>query len=296
MFSGQALLRVGTTDPDVLAQLAGFTAEEPDVVVGLMGGHPDRGDPINSLDPAFWHLVVAVDHSGCAAPDGPDVVVSDEAAVDWLWHERIAPWVANLRCGRRAPRERRALLVPHRGAWAGAARRLLARLQRAAPEGLLRADHIGSTAVPGLEAKPLLDLQLVLHTLPTSTRVAEWAHATGLISASGEELYAIDRHDVHHPEIVLVDADPGEPVNVHLHQRSSPVWREVLDFRDWLRAHPSARAEYQSFKRSLARPLRSGPSSTTLTHVDDYGRAKRAWVNDAVARAQRWAAGEAAAQ
>ena len=296
MFPGQALLRVGSTDPDVLARLAGFTAEEPDVLVGLVGGHPDRGDPVDALDPAFWHLVVAVDHSSCGAPSGPDVVVTDEAAVNRLWSERIAPWAANLRCGRRAPRERQAILVPHRGAWAGTARRLLARLRRAAPEGLLRADHIGSTAVPGLEAKPLLDLQLVLQTLPTSTRVAEWAHASGFISVSGEDLYAIDRHDMRHAEVVLVDADPGQPVNVHLHPRSSPVWREVLDFRDWLRAHPSARAEYQSFKHSLARPLRSGPSSTAFAHVDDYGRAKRAWVNDAVARAQRWADRENVAQ
>lgn len=71
-------------------------------------------------------------------------------------------------------------------------------------------------------------------------------------------------------------------MNVNIRSASTPVWRETLLFRDWLRAHPDERDAYTAMKRALA----DGPEN----HVDDYGRAKRPWISAALDRAEGWAA------
>ncbi len=92
----------------------------------------------------------------------------------------------------------------------------------------------------------------------------------------------VDRYGIAHPEEVVVDADPGRPVNVNIRPVGAPIWRETLLFRDWLRAQPAARREYAAVKQELAaRPGRD---------VDDYGSDKFPWISAAARRAEEWAA------
>src|SRR5699024_9200451 len=82
--------------------------------------------------------------------------------VEQFWHERAVPYAANIAAGRTASRpERLELVAPPEGprGWAVQAETILARLRRAGGELVRSADHIGSTAVPGLVAKDVLDLQ-----------------------------------------------------------------------------------------------------------------------------------------
>ncbi|WP_258943042.1 GrpB family protein [Actinomadura luteofluorescens] len=101
---------------------------------------------------------------------------------------------------------------------------------------------------------------------------------TGALPGAGRRWWpSPTRHD----EQVAVDADPRRPANVRFHPLASPVWREMLLLRDWLRADRRHRDEYASLKRALAgRPGHD---------VDDYGRDKMPWISRALAHAERWA-------
>jgi len=240
--------------------------------------------------PPGLHLVVGVaDGSGVSAR-GPDVDVWLDGtapperraqAVDALWVDRLVPFAANVRSGRRARRRQRAVLTGPDPTWPEQAARLIRRLDDAIGRSTIRIDHIGSTSVPGLPAKELIDVQVTVADLPTARDVAERARGAGFVLAAGD-WSGPDRHGRPHPEQVVVDADPGRPVNVNVRPASAPVWRETLLFRDWLRAHPDERDAYAAMKRALA----DGPE----VHVDEYGLAKRPWISAALGRAEEWAA------
>ena len=98
-------------------------------------------------------------------------------------------------------------------------------------------DHVGSTAVPGLAAKPVIDLQVVV---PDVEREQDWLPA---LEDAGYVLR------VREPGHRLVRTDDA---NVHLHSVGDPEPAVVLRFRDRLRADPAARQRYEDVKRSLA--------------------------------------------
>lgn len=264
------MLRLGVLDTPTRTRLSELaTGADVNVVVGQALGDPERD--------AGWHLVL----TAVAALGDADVVLNDSAALTEMWNGRLRVYAANLAAGRRAPRRQQAILADPDAMWPTTARRILARLSVAMGPLALRADHIGSTSVLGLPAKDLIDLQVVVPTLPDTAAAAAHALDAGLVAVRGGNFYAIDRHDRQHPVSILVDADPGRPVNVHIHPATSPVWREMLLFRDWLRGDPAHRQEYLRFKRDLA----AWPNRD----VNDYSRDKRSWVNHAVNRAEHWA-------
>jgi dephospho-CoA kinase len=201
------------------------------------------------------------------------------AGIDGLWAGRIVPFEANLRAGRRAPRRQRAVLVDPDPAWARQATRLIDRLRHGAGSQIIRADHIGSTSVSGLPAKQLIDIQVVVSGL-AAAHVAESARRAGFVRVPGQ-WFGTDRHGTDHPEEVVVDADPGRPVNVNIRPLAAPIWRETLLFRDWLRSHDEERDAYAAMKRELA----PRPSYD----VDAYSQDKMRWISAALARAERWA-------
>jgi dephospho-CoA kinase len=210
-----------------------------------------------------------------------DVWLEDVASLDALWRDRLVPFAANLAAGVRAHRRRRAVLVEPDPTWSVQAQRLIARLRAAVADQVHRIDHIGSTSVPGLAAKQLVDIQIVVADFATASRVADAASAAGFVRVAGP-LWCVDQFGVRHDEEVVVDADPGRPVNVNIRPIAAPIWRETLLFRDWLRAEPAARNEYEAMKRELA----ARPDS----NVDEYSVDKYPWISAATARAEKWAA------
>ena len=112
-----------------------------------------------------------------------DVVLSNQggrhelvAAVEELWGNRLLPFEENVRLGRRAPRGGPAL-VESRPEWSANAERLGARVSRAA--GGARVDHIGSTSIPGMPAKDIIDLQLTVDDLTIADDLAPALGAAG---------------------------------------------------------------------------------------------------------------------
>ena len=216
-------------------------------------------------------------HQGTGAADDHeaiDVWTDVDGAPD-LWRARLLPFRDNLAANRRAPRRRVAELVGPDASWATAARRLIARLERVLGDAALRIDHIGSTSVPGLPAKDLIDIQVVLPDLDVADEVAAHARDAGFVRVPGRWT-GPDRHGTQFDEVVLVDADPGRPVNVNLRAVGDPVWRETLLFRDWLIADPANRDQYLAFKQHLVE---------TTDNVDAYSEGKLQWIGDALDRA-----------
>lgn len=203
--------------------------------------------------------------------DAPDPL---PGLVDALWDERLVPFEANLRAGRGAARPGHAVLVPHRAEWSAQAARVLARVGHVAGGRALSLDHIGSTAVPGLAAKDVLDVQVVVPDLATAGQLADELVAVGLVRAPGRWWDRLpDGSTV--DKALAGNADPGSAVNCHVRPADSPVARHVLTFRDALRADAGLRAEYSRLKAELA---------AQHTSIDDYADGKSAFVDRVLAR------------
>ena len=216
-----------------------------------------------------------------------DIVVtgwqsSDELMVkiDELWRDRVLPFEDNLRSGRRAPRRRVPVLAGPDGWWADDAARLISRLGAAVGDLAMRIDHIGSTSVPGLRAKDLVDIQVTVRNLDDARSGAVAARKAGLVHVEGS-WFGEDRSGLEHLEEVAVDADPGRSTNVNFRPVTAPVWRDALLFRDWLRAHADERASYEAMKEQLI--------SKADVHVDCYSEDKMPWIRSGLNRAESWA-------
>jgi len=208
-------------------------------------------------------------------------------AVDRLWRHRLQPFAENLAKGQMAARTGGPVLSPADPDWPAQAARLIGRLQAVAPQDILAVDHIGSTAVPGLEAKDVLDLQLTVPDLATADRLEPLLAAAGFPRWPG---IGADNPKPAHPDPADWDkrvhgnADPGRPVNLHVRAAGSPGWRYALCFRDWLRDDPAARADYLAEKRRAAR--RHGVDKSTAGYAAD----KEDWFTDyAAPRMEEWA-------
>jgi GrpB-like predicted nucleotidyltransferase (UPF0157 family) len=229
---------------------------------------------------ARYQLVVGID-DGPAQPEHHESIDAwtDVANVQRLWRERLVPFRDNLAANRRAPRRQTAELAAPDPTWSTQARLLIARLEHMLGTAALRIDHIGSTSVAGLPAKDLIDIQVVVSDLDSADAVAVHARHSGFVRVPGR-WSGPDRAGMQFEEIVLVDADPGRPVNVNLRPVGDPVWRETLLFRDWLRAETANRDRYLAFKQHLVE---------TTHNVDEYGSGKLAWIGDALDAASHWA-------
>lgn len=107
--------------------------------------------------------------------------------------------------------------------------------------------HIGSTSVPGLCAKPVIDVLLGASTL------ARIEAKIGALAALGYIYVSKYERELPMRRYFVRDAE-GERPRVHLHGvvLDSPIWREHLGFRDALRADPALRDRYATLKTELA--------------------------------------------
>ena len=124
--------------------------------------------------------------------------------------------------------------------------------------------HIGSTAGPGLAAKPLLDLGIAVADESIATACVPRITALGYTyqgyrgSNQGHFFDRGPEHQLTHYLHLLLIGDPG--------------WWNYLRFRDYLRAHPAARAAYQQLKQDLATQYaadRAAYSAAKTTFIQD---------------------------
>ncbi|WP_394940914.1 dephospho-CoA kinase [Psychromicrobium sp. YIM B11713] len=214
-----------------------------------------------------------------------DVVLENNGAeqelllrVEALWKERLLPFAANLARGARAQRNGPAMLFPADPSWPAQAQRLANRILAATGERGIGVDHIGSTAVPGLEAKDVIDLQLRVRSLGVADDLAPTLAAAGfpgLPDISRDTPKSFDPEPEHWRKRFHANADPGRPVNLHVRVEGSAGANYALAFRDWLRADPKIRAEYLAEKRRVAAAHASDVSTA------GYAEAKEPWFTEA---------------
>lgn len=104
-------------------------------------------------------------------------------------------------------------------------------------------EHIGSTAVPGLVAKPVIDIMGAVESLEASRPALAAVAELGYV-------YFPYREDIMH--WLCKPSDEVRTHHLHLVPYGSPLWRERLAFRDRLRADPDVAAEYAALKLELA--------------------------------------------
>jgi GrpB-like predicted nucleotidyltransferase (UPF0157 family) len=125
----------------------------------------------------------------------------------------------------------------------------------------LAVDHVGSTSVPGLAAKPIVDICLTVADSSVETSYL------GDLEAVGYEL-RVREPDFHEHRMVR---SSGRDVHVHVFAQGSEEIIRYLVFRDWLRQNAADRELYESTKRQL--------SSQNWPTMQDYADAKTDVVN-----------------
>ncbi|HEY7295296.1 MAG TPA: GrpB family protein [Dehalococcoidia bacterium] len=151
------------------------------------------------------------------------------------------------------------VILDYDPAWPGSYTREAELIEQALDGRYVALEHIGSTAVPGLAAKPIIDIMAGLESL---------ADATACIAPLERIGYEF------HPEItarlgmnddrLFVKRSQGQvAAHLHLAAYGGSFWREKLLFRNFLRGHPDTAAQYAALKRTLAPRFSDGPSYST---------------------------------
>lgn len=147
------------------------------------------------------------------------------------------------------------VLRPYQPAWADEFAALAARLRDAAGAQLLGIHHIGSTAVPGLCAKDVLDVQLHVARLADAVALTERLRAAGFCPRAGDQFDVFQGLAADSPELAKrYVREPAGERRMHLHVREPGRvnTRYALLFRDYLRACAPARDAYGECKRRAA--------------------------------------------
>jgi len=173
-------------------------------------------------------------------------------------------------------------IVPHRARWSAEFQEIAAAIRARSGESALRIDHIGSTSVPSLCAKDVIDLQVTVAKLDGD--VAERLRQLGFVQLpeiAGDHVppgYAGPKSDW--AKLFFVEPSGQRRINVHVRQANRPNQRYALLFRDYLIAHPRAAAAYGELKQRLA---------ASLVSEDAYADVKDPAVDLIYFAAEEWA-------
>lgn len=173
-------------------------------------------------------------------------------------------------------------IFPYDPRWPAQYEAEIARVIAALPGGLIiAAEHFGSTAIPGLAAKPIIDILIAVRSLPEARRTA-----VGRLDALGYAFWA-DNPKIDRLFFVkgLPPLAPQRTHHIHMTEITGEMWQR-LAFRDYLCAHPEEAARYAALKHDLAARHaqdREAYTDAKSTYVDAVLAKATAWRVDAVA-------------
>ncbi len=154
--------------------------------------------------------------------------------------------------------------------WPVRFRALAERIRQALGDDALGIEHIGSTSVPGLAAKPIVDVLLTVADVNDEAAYLPALESAGFLLRVREPAHRMVR-------------TPARHVHVHVYEPGRPEVRDYIDLRDWLRVDAEDRELYAATKRRLARQK--------WDDMNDYADAKTEVIHDLLARARAWRAG-----
>jgi GrpB-like predicted nucleotidyltransferase (UPF0157 family) len=170
--------------------------------------------------------------------------------------------------GEPEPWSGRILIVDYDPRWPQLFEREAARIRDALGRRALHVEHAGSTSVPGLAAKPIIDVLLV---------VADSADEQDYLPALEAYGYVLRIREPNWFEHRMFNG-PDTAVNLHVFSSGCPEIERMLLFRDWLRTHAAERDLYARHKLGLAQK--------EWKYVQNYADAKTAMIKEILARAQ----------
>ena len=137
----------------------------------------------------------------------------------------------------------KAALQPHDEAWREAAEELIKELKAVLGDTALDIQHVGSTAINGIPAKPVLDIAVAVMDVHAAYAFAEALEKIG-VRVVGEL----------NPGQIMCDKvtpDGLDTVHIHFVNHASPAWRNYICFRDYLNTHPEQAKRYGDLKWAL---------------------------------------------
>lgn len=175
-------------------------------------------------------------------------------------------------------------IVEHRAAWSSEYEAIATELRVALANGVLRVDHIGSTAVPGLAAKDVIDVQVTVMAIDSSV-------SNRLLAAGYTTHHEALRQDHLPPgfdgapaqdwtKLFFMQRPGARRSNIHVRQAGRPNQRYALLVRDFLRADRRSAAAYGELKKRLA---------WALADPDTYPDVKDPASDLIYIAAERWA-------
>lgn len=164
-------------------------------------------------------------------------------------------------------------LAPPAAEWPARFEDVRARLAAALGDAAVRIDHVGSTSVPGIAAKPIIDVQLSVRDLSDEASYVPQIEALGWPLRTRE----LSREHMYFRDPVGVP----RRVQIHVCQAGSQWERDHLLFRDYLRAHPERARGYEAVKQAAKE--RYGHDRVI------YTEAKGPFIEETLALAEEWA-------
>jgi len=163
------------------------------------------------------------------------------------------------------------VIVPYDSRWPEEFREIGSHLRKALGRVAIRIDHVGSTAVAGLDAKPVIDIQVAVAELTPEEPFRVPLEGLG---------YRFHADNVDRSKRFFLGPEGLRPVHLHVRELGSFDERLNLLFRDYLRSHRDVAAEYARVKRELANTFR--------TDREGYVRAKEPTVWSILRAAHDW--------
>lgn len=164
-------------------------------------------------------------------------------------------------------------IVPYDPSWPQRAQDLIARLRCALDNAAHRFEHIGSTSVPGLAARPIPDIQISVHDIHDDAAFGPALERLGYAHFRFPELDVDDY-------FVFVPADGSNTEHIQVCESGSHQELRHLAVRDYLCAHASERDAYEDVKRRAAEQAQGERGV--------YSRSKDAFVHALEQRAIEW--------
>ena len=170
--------------------------------------------------------------------------------------------------GERQPLNSTIYLAPYDPAWPSLFTRLATQIHEALGDAILLLEHVGSTSVPGLSAKPIIDMVLA---------VADSSDESSYVKPLEEKGYTLRIREPDWYEHRLLKP-PEVEGNLHVFSDGCKEIEQMLLFRNWLRNHADDRLLYEKKKRKLA--------ARTWKYTQNYADAKSEVVQEILARAR----------
>jgi GrpB-like predicted nucleotidyltransferase (UPF0157 family) len=182
--------------------------------------------------------------------------------------ERRDQELQQITVGTRQPHNAPITLMAYDGNWPGSFSREADRLRSVLGDAALRIEHVGSTSVPGLMAKPIIDILLVVPDSADERCYMPQLQGAGYVLRIREPDWFEHR----------LFQGPDTDINLHVFSSGAAEVRRMLRFRDRLRQDQAARTRYEGVKRELA--------VRTWRHVQDYADAKTAVIKQILDEAE----------